>query len=374
MTNVLIVGCGLSGSTMANLIAKNFKNIKIDIIEKRNHIGGNVFDYIEEETNTRVSKYGANLFHTNDENIWNYLQEFGDWIRWEHKVLAFVDGKYVPVPVNSTTINMLENENICNEDEAKEWFKNNTENIQNPTNSEEVCLSKVGNKLYNKLFKYYTFKQWNKFPDELDPLVLNRIPVRINFDDRYFNDKFQALPRDGYTKIVENMLKFDNINVMLNTSWEDFSKYKDKYDLIIFTGPIDHYFKNNNLPKLEYRSIDFIKEIKNCEGYYQLNSVINYPEINIEYTRTVEYKHFLHQKSSKTILIHEKTTDDGEPYYPVPNDKNIKLYLEYKELANKEQKVHFLGRLASYKYFNMDQAIKNSIDYFMDIIKPVLEK
>lgn len=373
MTDILIVGAGLSGATIANLIANDFPELEIHVIDKREQIGGNIYDYIDEETGIRVSKYGAHLWHTNDKEVWDFIQKFGTWIRWEHKVVAKIDeNTFVPIPVNPTTINLIENCSIENEIEMNKWLEENTikPNGLKATNSEEVALERVGPKLYEKLFRPYTIKQWNKEPKELDALVMSRIPIQKNFDNRYFQDKYQALPKNGYTSIVENMLKAKNIKVSLKTPWNSLMKNSAKH--IIFTGPIDLYF-DVNLPKLEYRSILFQKEVVDCCGYFQPNSVVNYPSLNIPFTRTVEYKHFLHQKSNKTILFHETTTDDGEPYYPVPNKKNEELYKKYQELSLNETNVHFIGRLANYKYFNMDQAVRNSIDYYNKILKQKIQ-
>jgi UDP-galactopyranose mutase len=367
MADILIVGAGLSGATIANLIASDYPNIKIKIIDKRDHIGGNVYDYIDNETGIRVSKYGAHLWHTNDEEVWNYVQQFGKWVRWEHKVIAKIDeNTYVPIPVNPTTVNTIGNVSISSEKEMDDWLVANTVHYESPPkNSEEVALQRVGPILYEKLFKSYTIKQWNREPRDLDPSVMSRIPIQKTFDVRYFQDKYQALPSNGYTSIVEKMLDLPNIEVCLNSCWED--SMKNTYKHIIFTGPIDVYFPD--LPKLEYRSIEFTREVHECIGYVQPNSVVNYPSVEKPYTRTVEYKHFLHQKSSKSILFHEKTSDIGEPYYPIPNERNMELYKKYQELASKETNVHFLGRLANYKYFNMDQAVRNSMDYYKNMFK-----
>ena len=370
----LIIGSGLSGATIAERVATQL-NKKVIIIEKRDHIGGNCYDYIEPNTNIRINKYGAHLFHTNNEIVWNYINKFSNWTRWEHKVLSYVDNKFVPLPVNITTINELCNENLKNENELNEWLKENQINYNEINNSEEMAKSKIGEILYNKLIKDYTFKQWNKYPSELDKSVLARIPMHPNFDTRYFTDKYQALPENGYTSFIKNMLNHENIEIHLNIDFNDFTNNNDlsKYECIIFTGPIDTYF--NNLEKLEYRSIDFnIQIIKNM-NYYQPNSVVNYPEKEYPFTRIVEYKHFLNQKSNDTIIVSEITNDNGEPYYPIPNKRNFDLYNKYKELANKEEinNVYFIGRLANYKYFNMDEAIINSINFFENNIKSKLK-
>ena len=363
--DVLIVGCGLSGSVIAERYA-TLLNKKVLIIDKRNHIGGNCYDYIDEETGILLNKYGAHIFHTNSEIVWNYVNKFAEWVRWEHEVKSFVDNAYVPIPINVTTINKVCNENLQSASDMIDWLQHHKRSIP-INNSEDVVLSVFGKNIYNKLFKNYTYKQWNKYPNELLPEVLERIPYNTSFDTRYFKDKYQALPKKGYTNFINNILNHHNITVKLNTDFEtlDPSIYKNK--IIIYTGPIDAYFNNMNLPKLEYRSINFeIKRFKNM-NYYQPNSVINYPDLNVDYTRSVEYKHFLNQKSNDTIVVFEYPTNDGEPYYPVPDSKNKELYEYYRIISNREtnkRNVHFIGRLANYKYFNMDQAILNSIEYF----------
>jgi len=231
--------------------------------------------------------------------------------------------------------------------------------------------------LYEKMFRHYTKKQWDKYPEELDASVLERIPVRSNTDDRYFTDQYQCLPSNGYTAMFEELLNHPSISVKLNTDFFQLSReFVDSYDVVFFTGPIDAYFSQSGLPELEYRSIEFIPEIKELDGYIQPVSVVNYPSAEIPYTRTVEYKHFPNQpnddddssqKSKRTILVHERTTDKGEPYYPVPNERNHAVYSEYKKLAESSSisgKVMFIGRLASYKYFNMDQAVLNALEEF----------
>jgi len=367
MTSYLIIGCGLSGVVIAERIA-NELNKKVTIIEKRDHVGGNCYDYIDKETNILINKYGAHLFHTNNEDVWKYVNKFDEWKRWEHKVLTFTDDKFVSIPVNISTINELCEENLQNEKDVNEWLEKNQIKYDSINNSEEMAKSRIGNKLYEKLIKDYTFKQWNKYPEELDKSVLERIPIRPNFDTRYFNDKYQALPHKGYTHFFERILDNKNIDVKLNVDY--FEHIKDnKYDVVIFTGPIDSYF--TNLEKLEYRSIDFsVERIKNV-NYFQPNSVVNYPSKDVPYTRIVEYKHFLNQKSNDTVIVSEKTNDVGEPYYPVPNKKNLELYEKYKKLAEDEEKnkIYFVGRLANYKYFNMDEAILNSLTFFDNIIQ-----
>jgi len=364
----LVVGCGLSGATIAERIA-NGLNEKVIIIDKRKHIGGNCYDYVERNTNIRINKYGAHLFHTNNKKVWDYVNKFSEWVRWEHKVLSKVDDKFVSIPVNITTVNELCGENLQTTEEMNEWLKKNQIKYDKIEDSEQMAKSRIGEELYNKLVKNYTYKQWNKYPNELDASVLARIPIRNNFDTRYFSDKYQALPKDGYTSFIKNMIKHDNIISLINTSYEDIKKnypnYMKEIKYTIFTGPIDEYFKNSGLEKLEYRSIDFNKYIYKNTNFFQPNSVVNYPNSE-DFTRIVEYKHFLNQNSPHTIIVTEKTKDNGEPYYPIPNKKNLELYEKYKKLAEKEEKnnVYFLGRLANYKYFNMDAAIENALYFF----------
>ena len=361
--DILVVGAGLSGATIARCAAED--GASVIVIDKRDHLGGNVYDAIDEKTGIRVSKYGAHLFHTNDTEVWNFVNRFGKWTHWAHKVVAVCDDKIVPIPVNITTVNSLLNTNITNESEMQTWLSNETTKIESPQNSEEVALNRVGPRLYETLFKSYTVKQWAKEPKDLEPSVLERIPVRPNFDERYFSDRYQALPTDGYTNIVKNMLDHPNITVKLNTAWE---QNAEKYwTELVFTGPIDTYFKD--LPPLEYRSINFEWKTLENTNYFQQNSVVNYPSASTPHTRIVEYKHFLNQKSNSTIISIETTTNSGEPYYPVPTKENREIYAKYSALAAETKGVHFVGRLASYKYFNMDQAIRNAMDYYNSNMK-----
>jgi UDP-galactopyranose mutase len=365
MYDVLIVGCGLSGVAMSERFA-NKLNKKVLIIDKRDHIGGNVYDYIDTDTNILLNKYGAHLFHTNNDRVWEYINRFDTWVRWDHQVLGQIDNKLVNIPVNINTVNALCGEHLKNETEMNEWLNTNQVKYDVIDNSEKMGKSRVGNILYDKIFKDYTFKQWAKYPEELDASVLARIPIRHNFDNRYFDDKYQALPKNGYTHFIKNILSNENITVLLNTDYFDYIKTckLNSFETVIYTGPIDAFYNDEKLDKLEYRSINFVIEKHTNMNFYQPNSVVNYPEKNVPYTRIVEYKHFLNQTSNDTLIVKEYTSDIGEPYYPVPNKKNLDLYEKYKELTLKETNIHFLGRLANYKYFNMDVAILNALEYF----------
>ncbi|WP_277110713.1 UDP-galactopyranose mutase [Chryseobacterium taklimakanense] len=359
---ILIIGAGISGATLAERYASIGK--KVVVLEKRGHIAGNCYDEYD-ENGILVSKYGAHLFHTNDAGVWEYVQRFADWYPWEHKVIARVDNKTVPIPVNINTVNILFGENISTEDEMKAWLDKNRIPFDKPKNGEEAVMNRVGPVLYEKMFKHYTKKQWDKYPEELNASVLERIPVRYNHDGRYFSDTYQALPKGGYTKVFENMLNHPNITVMLNTDYFDVKDQFEGFEKLFYTGPIDRFFEfqDEMMEKLEYRSINFVTEHLDQE-FFQENSVVNYPGQEVDYTRIIEYKHFGNQQSPKTSIVKEYTVDTGEPYYPVPNERNQQIYEKYREKADLLQNVYFVGRLANYKYFNMDQAFRNALDLF----------
>jgi len=381
-----IVGAGLSGSVIAENYARLLGQTSL-IIEKRDHIGGNCYDYIDDDTGIRVSLYGAHLFHTKHERVWEYVQKFTEWVPYEHKVLGLVNGKHVPIPVTIDTVNELFNLNIQTTEEMDEWLKNEqiipvdeNGNPREPENSEEVALMRVGQRLYDLIFKPYTKKQWDKYPAELGPEVLSRIPVRNNHDGRYFSDPHQALPKNGYTAIFEKMLSDPKITVLTST---DFFEVRDKLQCnrLYYTGPIDTYFADLGWPKLEYRSLSFERVVqKDTPGYFQPASVVNHPQAQnmdgeeVDFTRIVEYKHLLNQTSDHTIYFIERSTDEGDPYYPVPNQENQDLFQKYKEMAEKEDGVSFAGRLANYKYFNMDDAILNALELFDEDTAAMFDK
>jgi UDP-galactopyranose mutase len=355
----LVVGCGISGITAAERIA-NVLGKKVLVLEKRDHIGGNCYDYVDPQTGILVNKYGAHLFHTNSKRVWDYVNQFSKWVRWEHQVLSYVEGQFVPVPVNITTVNRLCGQNIQTTEEMDEWLKENQVKYDAIENSEQMAKSRVGEVLFAKMFEPYTQKQWNKHARELAPSVLARIPIRNDFDVRYFSDKYQALPEKGYTELFKNMLDHPLIDVKLGV---DFLEIRKDHDLskytIIYTGPVDQYF-DTCYGSLEYRSINFdLKRYK--MNFFQPNSVVNYPELKYPFTRRVEYKHFLNQKSPYTVVVSESTIDHGEPFYPVPSKRNLGLHEKYQKLMQKEKNVFFVGR-GTYKYYNMDQAVESALD------------
>ena len=362
--DICVVGAGLSGSVIAERYASQLRK-SVLILEKRDHIGGNCYDYLDEETGIRVSKYGAHLFHTKSERVWNYVNQFAVWAKYEHKVLGLVNSStYVPIPVNIHTVNTLFGWNINTTEEMDEWLRHEQLELKGkPRNSEEMALSRVGPRLYELIFRPYTLKQWGREPHDLGPEVTARIPVRNNRDERYFDDRYQALPIHGYTAFFERLLDNPLIDIRLNT---DFFRVRDSITChkTYFTGPIDAYYSHLGWPKLEYRSLEFERRVIRNVGFFQPSAVVNYPSLDTIYTRSVEYKQFLNQSSPHTILFLERSADSGEPYYPVPNPKNKALYLKYQIMAEKEPNVTFVGRLANYKYFNMDEAILNALKTF----------
>lgn len=361
--DILIVGAGISGVTLAERYAQELGK-KVLVIEKRDHIGGNCYDFINED-GILVPKYGIHTFHTKFEDVWEYVNRFSKWRPFEHKILSSVDGKLVPIPINITTVNKLFNLDIRTEEEMKDWLAKNVEPIANPKNSEESALARVGKVIYEKLLKNYTRKQWDVWPHELDPSIMDRVPVRTSFEDRNFLDPHQGMPAGGYTKMFERMLAHKNIEVRLNTDWEDFKATAPKVERLFFTGKIDQFFEYKFGDKLQYRSLRWEHETHNKE-YYQSGIQINYPDESIPYTRISEPKHSTGQKHPKTTIMKEYPTWEGEPIYPVPTERNKEIFAKYQKEAEKLEKenIYFVGRLANYKYFNMDQAVKNAFELF----------
>lgn len=354
MFDYLIVGAGFAGSVLAERLA-SYSNKKVLVIDKRSHIGGNAYDHYNED-GILVHKYGPHIFHTNSKEVFEYLGQFTEWRSYEHRVLASVDGQQVPMPINLDTINQLYGLNLTSF-ELDKWFESVAEKVDNIKTSEDVVVSKVGRELYEKFFKNYTRKQWGMDPSELDKSVTSRVPTRTNRDNRYFTDTYQAMPLHGFTKMFENMLSHPNIKVMLNTD------YKEIMDIIpfkemIFTGPVDEYF-NYKYGKLPYRSLEFKHETLNQETF-QKAAVVNYPNEQL-YTRITEFKYLTGQQHPKTSLVYEFPRAEGDPYYPVPKQENAELYNKYKKLADATPGVHFVGRLATYRYYNMDQVVAQAL-------------
>jgi UDP-galactopyranose mutase len=360
--DIIIVGAGISGAVLAERYA-NVLNKKVLVIEKRDCLGGNCHDFIN-EIGLLIPKYGPHLFHTDHEDVWEYLSRFSDWLPYQHRVLSFVDDQFVPIPVNITTVNKLLKLNLQTKAEMTAWLTKNAVPVNQPRNSEEVALSRVGRTLYEKLFKEYTKKHWDFWPNELDAQILARIPVRTDFNDYYFSDKYQAMPKAGYTQMFKNLLNHPNIEVCLKTNYFDVKEKLVNYEKLFFTGPIDKFF-DYAYGKLQYRSLDFKYETLNRE-WFQPTAQVNYPSLKTKYTRIVEPKHTTGQKSNQTTIIKERSSWGEEPYYPVLTPENKKIYEQYKRVAEKLEArgIYFIGRLANFEYLNMDQTFKKVLDLF----------
>lgn len=352
----LIVGAGFAGAVVAERIASQLDK-RVLVVEKRNHIGGNAYDEID-ENGILVHRYGPHIFHTNSREVFEYLSQFTEWRFYEHKVLASLNNKLYPVPINRITLNSLYNLNLNTENEVEEYYNSVREKRSPIQNSEDIIVDKVGIDLFEKFFKIYTKKQWNHEPKDLFPSVCGRIPIRTNDDCRYFTDKYQFMPKYGYTKMFEKLLSHKNIEVILNTDYKNIINNID-FDKMIYTGPIDYFFDYMH-GKLPYRSIRFEWERLSIERLQEC-AVINYVDDSVEYTRVTEYTHLSGQKNINTTISKEYTQLNGEPYYPVPTLENQNLYLKYKLEVEKQENISFLGRLAEFKYYNMDQVICSAL-------------
>ncbi len=356
----LIVGAGYAGSILAERLACG-SGKKVLLIDCRPHIGGNAYDYYNQD-GIQVHKYGPHIFHTNSREVFTYLSRFTQWRPYEHKVRASVDGHLLPLPINLDTVNQLYGMSL-NSTELEKFFETQAEHREEIRTSEDVVISKVGRHLYEKFFHNYTRKQWGLDPSELDASVTARVPVRLSRDDRYFTDIFQSMPLYGYTRMFENMLDHPNIKIMLNTDYRDLLGYIN-YREMIFTGPIDEFFENR-YGKLPYRSLHFEFETLD-EKMHQPVAVVNYPNEHL-FTRVTEFKHLTGQEHAKTTLVYEYPCAEGDPYYPIPRPGNADLYHKYKELADSLPGVYFAGRLATYKYYNMDQVAAQALTLYAKI-------
>ncbi|MEO5684897.1 MAG: UDP-galactopyranose mutase [Chitinophagaceae bacterium] len=361
MYDYLIVGAGFAGSVMAERLATEAGK-KVLIVDKRSHIGGNTYDYFD-DAGILVHKYGPHIFHTNSREIFDYLGKFTAWRTYEHRVLASVDGQLVPLPINLDTINQLYGLNLSST-QVETFLNEQSEKKDRIVTSEDVVVSKVGRELFNKFFKNYTKKQWDLFPSELDAAVAARIPTRYNRDDRYFTDTYQSMPLHGYTKLFEKMLSHPNIHVLLNVDYKEIAQ-SIPFKEMIYTGPIDYYF-DNCYGKLPYRSIDFAFETIDTDKF-QPTGTVNYPN-DQAYTRITEFKWLTGQQHSKTSVVYEFPKADGDPYYPIPRAENNELYKRYQLLTNSLPHVHFTGRLGTYKYYNMDQVVGQSLALYKKLI------
>nr|WP_210272629.1 UDP-galactopyranose mutase [Chthonobacter rhizosphaerae] len=346
---------------MAERLAR-VRGDRVLVIDRRPHVAGNAFD-TPDAAGILIHQYGPHIFHTNSEMIFDYLSEFTAWRPYEHRVLAMVDGQLLPIPINRTTINKLYGLSLSTEEEVEAFLQARAEPVEEIRTSADVVLARVGRDLYEKFFRGYTRKQWGVDPSELDKSVTARVPTRANEDDRYFADTFQAMPRDGFTAMFQRMLDHPNIEIRLGV---DFREVRDTIDFrrLVFTGPVDEYF-DFRYGKLPYRSLQF-EHVTRDEEWHQPVAVVNYPQTEA-YTRVTEYKHLTGQTHPKTSLTYEFPSDTGDPYYPVPRPENAALYKRYEALADAEENVWFVGRLATYRYYNMDQVVGQALATFRRI-------
>ena len=357
----IIVGAGLFGSTFANLAHKDGK--KVLVIDRRNHIAGNI--YTEEVEGIQVHKYGAHIFHTDYKDVWDYVNSFVEFNRYTNSPVARIGNEIYNLPFNMNTFSKMWDDVFTPEDAMRHIEEEKKEIDHEPTNLEEQAISLVGRTIYEKLIKGYTEKQWNRSCTELPSFIIKRLPVRLTYDNNYFNDKYQGIPIGGYTKLVEKML--EGIEVKLDTNFFDnIDEYKSMATKIVYTGPIDEYF-NYSLGELDWRSLRFDTQILD-EVNHQGNAVVNYTGHEVDYTRVIEHKHFEFDTTSpKTVVTYEYPADyekGMEKYYTVNDDKNNELADKYRELASKEENIIFGGRLAEYKYYDMDDVIKSAFETY----------
>lgn len=363
MFDYLIVGAGFAGAVLAERLARG-SNKRVLICDKRPHIGGNAYDYFN-EAGILVHKYGPHIFHTNSRQVFEYLSRFTLWRSYEHRVVAAVENKLLPIPINLDTINRLYHLNLTSL-EAVVFLRSVAEQRGHIRTAEDVVVSKVGRHLYQTFFQNYTRKQWGLDPSELDASVTARLPVRTNQDDRYFTDSYQAMPLNGYTRMFENLLDHPNITVLLNCDYRDVPKTLP-FRSMIYTGPIDSYF-NYCFGKLPYRSLKFKHQTYN-QPVYQPAPVVNYPNDEL-YTRITEFKYLTGQEHPRTSIVYEFPQSQGDPYYPIPRKENTQLYSKYKALACRTPGVTFVGRLATYRYYNMDQIVGQALAVYAKISPP----
>jgi UDP-galactopyranose mutase len=360
----LIVGAGFAGSVLAERLASQHK-ARVLLIDRRNHVGGNAYDE-KDAAGIWYHKYGPHIFHTNSEQVVEYLSQFTDWRPYEHRVLACVRDRLVPIPINRTTLNKLFDADLKTDEDAAAYLADRAEPVEEIRTSEDVVINAVGRELYELFFRGYTRKQWGLDPSELDKQVTSRIPTRTNTDDRYFSDSFQAMPKDGYTAMFSAMLDHKLIDKSLGTDFRDLRDEAEEIaDHIIYTGPIDEYF-DFRYGKLPYRSLKFEHRTLE-EEWHQPVAVVNYPSEEVPHTRVSEYKHLTGQQHSRTSITYEYPAAEGDPYYPIPRPENQELFKKYEALGDETSGVTFVGRLATYRYYNMDQIVGQALATFRRI-------
>ena len=370
-TNI-IVGSGFSGSTMARLIAEKLDE-KVVVVDKKDHIAGNSYDY-RDENGIIIHKYGSHIFHTNNEKVWSFLKQFTDFNTYMHEVVGILDGIEAQIPFNFTTLYQIFPETLAKRLEEKLLKKfeyNKKVPILEFQKQDDEDLKFLAEYVYEKIFLNYTTKQWGVSPKDVDGAVTARVPVYLSKDNRYFQDKYQGIPLEGYAKLVEKMLDYPNIEVILNKDFAEFKKENSdllKNARIFYTGSIDEFF-DYKFGKLPYRSVNFKFETHNRE-FYQTHACINYPN-NYDFTRIHEYKHYLNDKSEKTVIAKEYSEffelGKNERYYPIASEENAKLYQKYLDEAKNLKDVYFFGRLGDYKYYNMDLAVARAIELFEEV-------
>lgn len=358
----LIVGAGYAGSVLAERLTSQLGK-RVLLIDKRPHIGGNAYDE-KDAAGVLIHRYGPHIFHTNSDEVSGYLSQFTKWRPYEHRVLASVKGLLVPMPINRTTLNLLYGLDLRSDAEAEAYLATRAEPVDRICTSEDVVVSKVGRELYETFFRGYTRKQWGMDPSELDKSVTARVPTRTDDDDRYFTDKFQAMPAEGYTAMFQRMLDQPGITLELGAEYEDV-RSEAVFDKLIFTGPVDEYF-DHRYGTLPYRSLAF-RHVTMDREWYQPVGTVNFPDEATPYTRISEYKHLTGQRASKTTITYEYPSAVGDPYYPVPRPENQALYKRYEALALETPDVRFVGRLATYRYYNMDQVVGQALATFRRI-------
>ncbi|UUX60383.1 UDP-galactopyranose mutase [Glutamicibacter halophytocola] len=382
-TDLLVVGSGFFGLTIAERAAD--AGLKVTIIDRRSHIGGNAYSEPEPKTGIEVHRYGAHLFHTSNERVWEYVNRFTSFTNYVHRVYSTHNKQTFALPVNLHTINQFFNA-AYTPDEARALVKEQAGefNVENAKNFYEKGIALVGRPLFEAFFAHYTAKQWQTSPEKLSGDIVSRLPVRYNYDNRYFNDKYEGLPVDGYTAWIERMADHPNITVQLNTDFFDSSQPFNKNDMvgqvpIVYTGPIDRYFDYSE-GSLSWRTLDFEEEVLDV-GDYQGTPVMNYPDADVEFTRIHEFKHFHPERKDsypddKTVIMREFSrfaSHDDEPYYPVNTPEDRTGLLAYRELAKKEENVFFGGRLGTYQYLDMHMAIGSALSMWDNQISKIAE-
>ena len=354
--DIMVVGAGFAGAVMAERLAED-AGLDVLVIDRRSHVGGNAYDG-RDAAGILVHRYGPHIFHTNAQEVVDYLSRFTAWRPYEHRVLADVGGKLVPIPINRTTLNLLYDAGLDDAAAAEAFLQARAEPVDPVRTSEDVVVARVGRELYELFFRGYTRKQWGLDPSQLDRAVTARVPVRTDEDNRYFTDSFQAMPRDGYTALFERMLDHERITVLTGVDFAEARGAVD-YGRLVYTGPIDEYFGHAH-GRLPYRSLAFRHETHEVERFQPV-AVINYPQESVPHTRVTEYKYLTGQAAPVTSISYEYPSAEGDPYYPVPRPENQALYKRYEAMADALPDVTFVGRLATYRYYNMDQVVAQAL-------------